>query len=322
MYDIVLSVVACLRAGTAVDVAWIVDADADDQRDPGGALAITPGGGRVGALLAGALDDQLADLAGRGSGGRIVDVTVGDVEALAAGLAHGGDVRSLLVPAAELPVELWELLADRAPVCLVTRLDGTAVTGHDVYTAATVDGAGDDGAAAFGRRTSTVVVGPDRVITVLWPVPKLVVVGLGPIADALDRAAPLVGWQGHVVGDIGAATGVIAALAPLDKVVVVHHDVEAAGRALAAALDSDAGYIGAVGSRRMQQLRADWLAYRGITDLDRIHGPAGLDIGARSPGEIAVAIVAEAVANTVRPTLDAVPPPVDQGGAVDDRSSR
>jgi xanthine dehydrogenase accessory factor len=62
-----------------------------------------------------------------------------------------------------------------------------------------------------------------------------------------------------------------------------------------AALDSDVGYIGAMGARRMQENRAEWLAYRGITDLTRIHGPAGLDIGADTPAEIAVSILAEAI---------------------------
>ena len=75
----------------------------------------------------------------------------------------------------------------------------------------------------------------------------------------------------------------IAGLAGLDKLVVISHDDDLAGPALAAALDGPVGYIGALGSRRTQQSRADWLAYRGITDLDRVHGPAGLDIGASTP---------------------------------------
>jgi xanthine dehydrogenase accessory factor len=60
-----------------------------------------------------------------------------------------------------------------------------------------------------------------------------------------------------------------------------------------AALESDAGYIGALGSTAMQQSRADWLAYRDVTDLSRVHGPAGLPLGGRSPAEVAVSIVAE-----------------------------
>ena len=96
--------------------------------------------------------------------------------------------------------------------------------------------------------------------------------------------------------DIPVATGLIAGLSRLDKLVVTSHDAELGGRALAAGLDSDVGYVGALGSRQTQQSRADWLAYRGITDLGRIHGPAGLDIGADTPAEIAVSILAEALA--------------------------
>ncbi len=86
----------------------------------------------------------------------------------------------------------------------------------------------------------------------------------------------------------------LAGLASIDKLVVAAHDIDLAGPVLAAALASDVGYIGALGGHRMQASRADWLAYRGITDLDRIHGPAGLDIGAESPAEIAISILAEA----------------------------
>ena len=73
------------------------------------------------------------------------------------------------------------------------------------------------------------------------------------------------------------------------------HDLEIAGQALVAALSSDVGYIGALGSHRMQETRDEWLAYRGYVDLERIHGPAGLNIGAKTPAEIAVSILAEAL---------------------------
>jgi xanthine dehydrogenase accessory factor len=78
--------------------------------------------------------------------------------------------------------------------------------------------------------------------------------------------------------------------------VVLSHDDEIAGPALEAALAGDVGYIGALGSRRTQQSRAQWLADHGVTERDRIHGPAGLDIGANTPAEIAISIVAEALA--------------------------
>ena len=94
-----------------MDVAWVVETQGFGARDRSEALAITPGGGRVGSLLSGSLNDQLADLASRGSGrGRIVDLTSSDVDALVAGLSCGGDARCLLVPADDLPAELWERL--------------------------------------------------------------------------------------------------------------------------------------------------------------------------------------------------------------------
>lgn len=296
MYEIALSVSACLRAGTQVDVAWAIETRGLSSRDKNEALAITPGGGRIGSLLSGSLNDQLADLATRGGTGRIVEVHVSELEAELAGLSRGGDARCLLVPGVNLPAELWERLRSRDPICLVTRVDGDQVVDIAMFDAAAIADAGEDAARLFSRGSTGTLCTPDTVVTVLWPVPKLVIIGSGAVADALGAAADLLGWHTQVITDVRVATGVIAGLAMLDKMVVISHDDDLAGPALQSALAGEVGYIGALGSRRTQQSRADWLAYRGITDLDRVHGPAGLDIGANTPAEIAVSIVAEAVA--------------------------
>ena len=280
MYGIALSVAACLRAGTAVDVAWTVETTGFSSRDKSEALAITPGGGRIGSLLSGSLNEQLAELSARGGAGRIVNLHVEEFEATLAGLSCGGDARCVLVPATALPAWLWERLQDREPVCLVTRLDGDRVTSVEAYTRDDIAGAGEEAARLFGRGTS----------------------------DTLVAAAGLLGWNTETTTETGTATGLVAGLSILDKLVVLSHDLEVAGPTLAAALDGGVGYIGALGSRRTQESRAEWLAYRDITDLGRIHGPAGLDIGASTPAEIAVSIVAEALAvakaTSARPLRD------------------
>jgi len=296
VYEIALTVSACLRAGTKVDVAWAIETQGFSSRDKTEALAITPGGGRIGSVLSGSLNDQLVDLSASGAGGRLVTLHVGDLEAELAGLACGGQARCLLVPAVDLPADLWDRLRNRDPVCLVSRVDGDRVSAIALFGAETISGAGEEAAQLFGRGISDSVVAPGVVTTVYWPVPKLVIIGGGVIADALSASAGLLGWKTQVITEARAATGVIAGLAVLDKLVVTSHDVEVAGRALSAALSSEVGYIGALGSRRTQEARADWLAYRGITDLTRVHGPAGLDIGANTPAEIAVSIIAEALA--------------------------
>jgi len=296
VYEIALSVSACLRAGTRVDVAWVVEAHGFGSRDKSEALAITPGGGRVGGILSGSLNDQIADLSSQGMTGRLIDLEVGALEAQLAGLSCGGAARCLLIPATDLPAELWQRLRERDPVCLVTQLDGDRVLETAMYSPDTIAAAGEDAAGLFRRAVSDTIITANTATTVLWPVPKLVIIGAGAVPDALVNTAGLLGWQCQVTTDVRSATGIIAGLAVLDKVVVTSHDDELAGPALAAALAGDVGYIGALGSRRTQQSRADWLAFRGVTDLERIHGPAGLDIGANTPAEIAVSIVAEALA--------------------------
>ena len=296
MYEIAITVASCLRSGTRADVAWMVTADGLPVADWSDAVVFTPGGGRIGTIAGGALDGQLADRTGRWRAGRLVDLEVAEIDALIAGLATGGSAQCIVIPADTLPGEVWTLAESRDPICLVCVLKGDEVIEIRLYTDDTIDKAGPEPKRLFEAGEAGSAIYGDSVVSVFRAVPRLIVVGDNPVADALTELAPRIGWKTRRVVDAASASGVISTLSRLDKVVVTGHDLELAGTALLAALDGEAGYIGALGSHRMQESRADWLAYRGVTDLTRVHGPAGIDIGSETPGEIAVAILAEAIA--------------------------
>ena len=279
MYDIALSVAAFLKSGTHAVVAWVVDSDGLPDIDPTEAVVFTPGGGQVGSLGGGVLDGKLSDLATRLNVGRLVNVEITEVDALIAELPSAGRARCLVTPADAMPPETWPSALARERFGLVTRLDG-----EDVVSMEFID---DPESALFED---------DRVVSVFSAVPKVVIVGGGPVADSVARLAGYMGWAALVETDATTASGLIAPLSVNDMVVIAAHDLELAGAGLKSALDSSVGYIGSVVSRKMQSDRADWLTYRGVSGLERIHGPAGLDIGADGPEEIAVSIIAEAIA--------------------------
>ncbi len=283
MFGIALTVEACLQAGTRADVAWVVDTDGLQVDDWADAVVFTPGGGRIGSLLGGVIDDKLGELAGRGTVGRFVDIEMSPVDALIAGIDAEGTARCLLIPAEVFPSEIWGKAIDREMFALVVEISGDEVVGVEL---AETDGSGG----------SSSVVEADRITSTFVPTPEIVIVGANPVADVLADMSGLLGWRARRANAVANVGGLIAPLSPRDKVVVTGHDLELAGAALATALESRAGYIASLGSRKMQADRNDWLAYRGITDLERVHGPAGLDIGASTPGEIAVSIAAEAIA--------------------------
>ena len=290
MYDIALSVSACARSGTRADVAWMIAPVVSDD-----ALAFTPGGGRIGSLAGGAFDGLLSDAAERRlPEGRRIAHRVTDFESVVCGLPAGTPVEFLVVPAEQFPAELWPLLLDRRPVAITSALDDDVVTQISVSS---WEGADERERELLAVARPTVVATEEGLVTVLAPVERLVVAGQGPYAEAIADQGRLLGWKVVVESRPELVAGLAAALSPLDAIVVMGHDVESSSRCLMAALEGDAGYVGALGSLAMQQSRADWLAYRGITDLDRVHGPAGLDIGARSPVEVAVAIAAEILAS-------------------------
>ena len=149
--------------------------------------------------------------------------------------------------------------------------------------------------------------------TVYVPAPQLVITGAVHISQALAPIGKMLGYDVTIVDPRTAFASperfpdvkVIAewpgeALPPLNvdrytAFVALTHDPKIDDPALLHALSRDCFYIGALGSRKTHARRVERLKQQGLTDADlsRIHAPIGLDIGAVSPAEIAVAIMAQ-----------------------------
>ncbi|MDZ7678476.1 MAG: XdhC/CoxI family protein [Acidimicrobiales bacterium] len=108
-----------------------------------------------------------------------------------------------------------------------------------------------------------------------------------PMADEV-----VVAWPNDLIAERGHELG------PRDAICVLTHDAKFDVPAIVAALPTAVGYLGAMGSRRTHADRCERLREEGVTEgeIARIMGPIGLDIGARTPEETAVSIVAEIIA--------------------------
>jgi xanthine dehydrogenase accessory factor len=152
---------------------------------------------------------------------------------------------------------------------------------------------------------------------VYGPPPRLLIYGAVDTAEAMCKAAKLLGWR-TIVADARAKFATAERLPSADEivvewpeqalarvapdhataVVVLTHDDKFDVPALKAALESEAFYVGALGSRRNQERRRERLLEAGVDEeaIDRIAGPCGLDIGAESQPETALSILAEILA--------------------------
>ena len=298
MYDVALSVSACLRAGTRTDVAWLVPNEHLTPTHFTESLAITRGGGRIGKVANGIFDGQLLDIAERAlSKGRVLDLIVGPLEATLSSLPVGTKAKFAIAPITQFPAELWPLLVGRQSVAIDVNFNEGVIEKIDVYSESDLHNASSEIQEYFLTGESKIIQLENRIITVYRPVPKLVIAGTGAMANAIQKNAELLGWQVSVDPRPENVMGLVANLSPIDSIVIMGHDVENSSTCLGAALGSKAGYIGALGSRAMQDNRAQWLAtHKEITDLTRVNGPAGLNIGASTPAQIAISILAQAVA--------------------------
>jgi len=282
-------------------------------RRPADALLIDAEGTCHGTLYRGAFDRQLADEAASlapGHTARVCAVSVHEDGVKEAGLTCGGQAEILLQPLPAVPARWWELLAAGADAALITRLDERRV--HAVSTVVT-PGVRADGpdvppqAAARARdllarhRAGREVRATDAGLVLIETcpaVPHLVIAGGGELAELLVAQAGLLGWQATVTRAAQDAAELLAERPAAACLIMLSHEPDVDVPTLRAALTSGIAYVGALGSRHTQERRAAGLVEAGLTDghLARIHGPIGLDIGARTPAETALAICAEVLA--------------------------
>jgi len=215
--------------------------------------------------------------------------------------------------------QLLAARADKRPVVLVTAL----ASGNQVLVFAGDDGASGLAGDVFDAARDALRAGRSAMLDsasagatflhVFNPPLRLFVVGAVHIAQALAPMAAMLGYGVTVIDPRGAFASPqrFSGLRVLDlwpddgldgenldarsAVVTLSHDPKLDDPALAAALGSDAFYIGCLGSRRTHAKRLERLAAAGFdsASLARLHGPVGLDIGASSPAEIAIAILAQ-----------------------------
>lgn len=267
---------------------------------------------------------------------RLLHFGVADETAWSVGLACGGELEVFVAPLAPQMLETvraW--LAAEQPGAVVTVVDGPLdllgqqlLLEHGGQVASSLGPDLDETATAVARaaleagHSQRLVLesarGPVTLfVDVVLPPLTLLAIGGGHVTVALTQLANVLGYRTVVVDprrafaskerfphvdrllaawpeEALAETGISAATA----VALLSHDPKIDDPALRLALASDAFYVGALGSRRTHQQRRERLLAAGVAEesLARVHAPVGLDLGAESPEEIALAVMAEIVA--------------------------
>lgn len=306
---------AFLAAGEGAALATVVQTWGSAPRPAGSQLAVSGSGALVGSVSGGCVEGAVAaEAAAAIADGqpRLLEYGVADDDAFAVGLACGGTIRILLEPVggagpdAALISEIVAARAARRPLVY-------AVHPGD-WERRLVSGPDDPlwpEAAEVLRTDRSGFVG-DWFLQAVNPPPRLVIVGAAHVAQHLAPMARIAGFDVTVVDPRSAfatearfpGTRLIAdlpdeALAEIGldarvAVVTLTHDPKIDDPAIVATLGSEAFYLGCLGSRKTHAARLERLA--GLGDaLGRIHAPVGLAIGARTPAEIAVSILAQLV---------------------------
>jgi xanthine dehydrogenase accessory factor len=302
--------------GDRIAMARVVATRRSAPRPVGSKLIVSERGELAGSVSGGCVESEVDEAAREvlaGGEARLLTYGISDDLALSVGLPCGGEIDVWVSePSPDLLEELAEVgrREDRA-VALVDLEAGTerlVRDGEDEVTDELIRGGHSKVVELEGTRVFADVFGPP---------PRLVVYGAVDTADALCAAAHGLGWH-TIVADARGRFATPDRLPNADEIlvawpeetlaqvrpdhataiVVLTHDDKFDVPMLVGALESEAFYIGALGSRRNQERRRERLVEAGVgeSSLDRISGPAGLDIGAHSPAETAISMLAEIMA--------------------------
>ena len=297
-------------------MARVVATRRSAPRPVGSKLIVSEHGELAGSVSGGCVESEVVEAAREvlaGGAPQLLTYGISDDLALSVGLPCGGEID---VWVGEPDPELLEELAavareDRRAVSLVDLEQGSERLvryGKEPQADELIRGGHSKVVELEGRRVFADVFGPP---------PRLLVYGAVDTADALCEAARGLGWH-TIVADARARFATPERLPNADQIlvawpedaltesqpdhataiVVLTHDDKFDLPMLVGALASDAFYIGALGSRRNQERRRQRLLEAGVDEsaLDRINGPAGLDIGAHTPAETALSILSEIMA--------------------------
>ncbi len=292
-----------LRDGHRVWLVTVIETWGSAPRPPGALLCLRGDGLVVGSVSGGCVEDDLIErvrVGERVTTPSLITYGVTKEEAARFGLPCGGNLRLVQEP---LLCTNWidEILSLTSSHCLVAR---------------TLDLETGEVRVEAGTRGETFEFDGVRLRALFGPRWRLLIIGAGQLSRVLAQMAMALDFEViccdpreeyHLTWDVSGTTFskempddlvLQLALDAHSAVVALTHDPKLDDMVLLEALKSPAFYIGALGSRSNTSARKERMALFDLSmaEIDRLHGPIGLDLGAKTPTEIAVSIAAEIVA--------------------------
>ena len=302
--SVLKSAVEWLKSGQPVAIATVVQTWGSAPRPVGSWLAIRADGQVAGSVSGGCVEDDLIRRVQSeiltSSTPEMVVYGVTQQEAARFGLPCGGTLRLLVEPKPELAV--LEKLLENISSHQITRRSVNLITGVSILSP--------------GDRSNEFVCNEQEMQTTYGPRWRMVIIGAGQLslytadfALASDFEVIVIDPRDEYAEGLNRADIIFAKGMPDDvlleigvdshtAVVALTHDPKLDDMALMEALKSPAFYVGALGSRKNTQKRKERLLEFDVSQeqVEKLHGPVGLYIGALTPPEIAVSILAEVIA--------------------------